>query len=77
MTPPPRPPTDYRRSRQQADRVYLWLVVAALLIIGGGLVFFNYGGWAFATAFLCLFAGSGVILLLWALLTLIERWVGD
>jgi len=75
--PPPRRPTDYRRSRRQADRLYLRLTLAALLLLGGGLIYLFYGGWAFATALICLFGGAGIILLLWAILSLIERWVRE
>jgi predicted phage tail protein len=74
---PSRPPTDYRRKRRQADRRYLQLVVGALLIVGGGLIYLIWDAWAFATAFVCLSAGAGIILFLWGLLSLIERWVAD
>jgi len=75
--PPDRPPTNTRRDRRQADTLYLRLTLAALLLLGGGLIYLIYGGWAFATALVCLLGGGGVILLLWALLTLIERWVRE
>ena len=53
------------------------LVVGGLLIIGGGLIYLIYGQWALATGLLCLFPGVGIILFLWGLLSLIERWVKD
>ena len=71
------PPTDYRRIRRQGDRQMLLLVLGGLLFIGGGLIFLIYGKWALATGLLCLIPGAGLILFLWGLLTLIERWVGD
>ena len=36
-----------------------------------------YGGWAAATALICLLAGAGVILVLWLLLSLLERWINE
>ncbi len=74
---PALPPTDTRRIRRQTDRQMLLLVLGGLLIIGGGLIFLIYGKWALATGLLCLIPGAGLILFLWGLLTLIERWVGD
>jgi hypothetical protein len=71
------PPTDYRRIRRRTDRQMLWLVLGGLLIIGGGLIFLIYGKWALVTGLLCLIPGAGLILFLWGLLSLIERWVGD
>jgi len=81
-TPPHRPdndlpPTDYRRIKRRTDRQMLWLVLGGLLMIGGGLIYLIYGKWALATGLLCLIPGAGLILVLWGLLSLIERWVGD
>ena len=71
------PPTDYRRIRRSQDRRQLWMVVGGLLIIGGGLIYLIYGKWALATGLLCLIPGAGLILFLWGLLSVIERWVGE
>ncbi|MCX7852406.1 MAG: hypothetical protein N2383_06440 [Caldilineales bacterium] len=68
---------DYRRYRRQTDRRLLALVVGTLLIGGGGLIYLIYGRWALVTGLACLLPGAGVILLLWGLLSLIERWVGE
>jgi hypothetical protein len=73
----PLPPTDYRRYRRQTDRRVLLLVVGGLLIIGGGLIYLIYGRWALATGLACLLPGAGLILFLWGLLSLIERWVKE
>lgn len=70
-------PTDYRRIKRQTDRQMLWLVLGGLLMIGGGLIYLIYGKWALATGLFCLIPGAGLILFLWGLLSLIERWVGD
>ncbi len=79
MSPPDHrlPPTDYRRYRRQTDRRLLMLVLGVLLIVGGGLIYLIYGQWALATGLLCLLPGAGVILLLWGLLSLLERWVKE
>lgn len=68
---------DYRRYRRQTDRRLLALVIGTLLIGGGGLIYLIYGRWALVTGLACLLPGVGVIVLLWGLLSLIERWVGE
>lgn len=73
----PLPPTDTRRSRRRADRQLLWLVIGVLLLVGGGLIYLIYGRWAVVTGLFCLIPGAGIILILWGLLSLIERWVGE
>jgi len=72
-----REPVDYRKIRRGTERQMLWLVLGGLLIFGGGLIYLIYGKWALATGLLCLIPGAGLILFLWGLLSLIERWVGD
>ncbi len=63
--------------RGRTDRQMLWLVLGGLLFIGGGLIFLIYGKWALVTGLHCLIPGAGLILFLWGLLSIIERWVGD
>jgi len=72
-----RPPVDYRRMRRRTERQMLWLVLGGILLIGGGMIFLLYGKWGLATGLLCLLPGVGLILFLWGLLSLIEKWVGD
>lgn len=72
-----RAPVDYRRIRRQTERQMLWLVLGGVLLIGGGLIFLLYGKWGLATGLLCLLPGVGLILSLWGLLSLMEKWVGD
>ncbi len=74
MAEPPRPPTDYRALRRRLDRDLLAWVIALLLLAGGGLIGLIYGGGARILGLSCLAVGAGVILLLWGLLTLMERW---
>ncbi len=75
MTNKPLKPTDYRRYRAETDRRLLLAVIGFLIVVGGALIGILYGGWAAATGLICLLAGAGVILFLWLLLTLMERWV--
>ena len=73
----PEPPTDTRKIKRTTDKQLLLLVVGTLLLVGGGLIFLIYGKWALATGLVCLIPGAGLILFLWGLLSLIERWVGE
>ncbi len=74
MSKPPHRPTDYRTLRRRLDRDLLFWVIALLLVIGGGLIGLIYGAGALILGLSCLALGAGVILLLWGILTLIERW---
>ncbi len=71
-----RGPTDDREWRRRLDRELLFWVIALLLVAGGGLIGLIYGGGALILGLSCLAVGAGVILLLWGILTLIERWAG-
>lgn len=73
-SPAKRPPTDYRAIRRREDRRLLWAVIAFLLIVGGGLIYTIYGTGALFTGLACLLFGVGLLLLLWLILTAIERW---
>jgi hypothetical protein len=76
-SPESRPPTDYRRHRRETDRKLLIAVVLFLLLVGSGLIAIIYRPSAGVLSFFCLLGGVAIIGLLWILLTLIERWVGD
>lgn len=76
-SPEPRPPTDYRRYRRETDRKLIVTVVLFLLLVGSGLITIIYRPSAGVLSFFCLLGGVGIIALLWIVLTLIERWVGD
>ncbi|GAB4536892.1 MAG: hypothetical protein Kow0063_22920 [Anaerolineae bacterium] len=76
-SPESRPPTDYRSYRRDTDRKLAIAVVLFLLVVGSGLIAIIYRPGAGITAFICLLVGVAIITLLWILLTLIERWVGD
>ncbi len=65
---------DYRR------HLHVQLILGGLLVllvVGGGLVWLIYGRTAALTAVLCLAVATGVIGLLWLILALLERWVGE
>lgn len=74
MTPAPSEPTDYRAQRRRQERDLLRWVIGLLLVVGGGLIGLSYGGGAMIIGVSCLAVGAGVILLLWGILTLMERW---
>lgn len=69
-----RPPTDTRALRRRDERALLLAVIAVLLVVGGGLIFAIYGTGALVTGLACLLFGAGLLVLLWLILTAIERW---
>ena len=71
---PIRPPTDYRAMRRRDDRALLLAVIAILLVVGGGLIYILYGTGALITGLACLLFGVGLLLLLWLIMSAIERW---
>lgn len=60
--------------RKRADRELLAAVIAFLLLVGGGLIFIFYGPGGLVTGLICLLFGVAILLLLWLILTAIERW---
>ena len=71
---PVRPPTDYRAMRRRNDRALFLDVIAVLLVVGGGLIYIIYGTGALITGLACLLFGVGILLLLWLIMSAIERW---
>jgi hypothetical protein len=67
-------PTNTRRHRQETDRRLLILVMFTLVVVGGALIGLIFGWEALATAVPCLLGGAFLILVPWALLTLMEKW---
>ncbi len=72
-----RPPTDYRKLHQEMNRQLLWIVLFVLVVIGGICIGIAYGPIAAVTGVAFLIVGGGVIGLLWLLLTLIGKWIGE
>jgi uncharacterized SAM-binding protein YcdF (DUF218 family) len=67
-------PNRYRRQTQ--SRLVLGGLLT-LLGVGGGLIWWLYGGTAAVTAVACLLGGVGIFGLLWLILTLMELWVKE
>ena len=72
-----RPPSDYRQLRRETERRQLYAVIAVLVLLGGGLIALIWGPGAAITGVACLILGAGLIVGLWLLLTVIERWTED
>lgn len=70
-------PTNYRANRKRNDRIMLWMVVGTLVGLGTLLIGAIWGAPAAVTGGICLGGGGGLILLLWGILTLLEKWVGE
>ncbi len=68
---------DVRRYRRQSERRLFNLIIVFLLVVGLGLIGLIYGTQAMVTALPCLLAGVGALLLLYVILLLLERWVGE
>jgi hypothetical protein len=73
----PRPPTDYRAYRRKTDRNLAWAVVIFLVGVGGVAIALVYGGGAAILGVTCLLFGAGLFGLVWAVLTLMERWTRE
>lgn len=71
-----RPPSDLRRWREATNRrLFAWVLVL-LIGVGSALIGLIYGWQAGALGLLCLAAGAGVLVLLWAVFTALGRWAG-
>jgi Na+/phosphate symporter len=73
----PKAPTNTRKLRDDLNRRLFWLVLFVLVIVGGGLIAAIYGSSAAVLGLACLLVGAGVIGLVWAIFTLIGKWVGE
>jgi hypothetical protein len=70
-----RPPTDLRKQRTSLNRSLLVLVLCVLVLGGGALFALVYEPGAVVLGVLCLLMGAGVIGLIWAIFSIIEKWV--
>ena len=66
-------PTDLRTRRKREQRRLFWVVAAFLVVVGGIAIALVYGPEAVVLGLVCLLAGAGILGLLWLFLTLIER----
>lgn len=73
----PHKPTDMRAYRRQTERRLAVAVILALVLIGSVVIGLVYGWPAVFTGLLCLLPGAGVFLLLWIVLSVIERLTRD
>jgi uncharacterized membrane protein YjjP (DUF1212 family) len=71
------PPTDMRKLRREFNTHGLWLVLFGLIVVGGGIITLIYGPTAALASVVCLLAGGGLILVIWGILTLIGKLVGE
>lgn len=70
-----RPPVDLRRHRQVTERNLVIAGFAALLLVGGALVWWQYGLGAAATSWVCIAGGVVLFLLPLLFLKLAEIWL--
>jgi fatty acid desaturase len=66
-------PTDLRARRRREQRRLFRIVAAFLVVVGGVTIALVYGPPAAALGLVCLLAGAGLLGLLWLILLLIER----
>jgi len=70
-------PTDMRAYRRQTERRLVIAIVFVLVLAGSVVIGLVYGWPAVFSGLLCLLPGAGVFLLLWIVLTVIERLSRD
>lgn len=74
---PDEQPTNHRKTRRKQDRFLLILVVLVLVGGGTGLIYLIWGLQDAIAGFACLLPGAALIVGLWFLLGLIEKWVSE
>lgn len=70
-------PTDMRAYRKKTERQLVVATIVVLVVIGSVVIGLVYGWQSIFTALLCLLPGAGVILLIWLVLSAIERFTKD
>lgn len=68
-------PTDYRQTRRNEERRLVILVIAALVLVGTGLIGLIWGANAALLGSVCLIGGAALIGGLWLLLGLAQKLV--
>jgi hypothetical protein len=66
-------PTDRRAQRRAEQRRLLWAVLLFLVVGGGLAIALAYGSRGIVLGVICLLAGAGILVLLWLILSIIER----
>jgi hypothetical protein len=72
-----RTPTSYRQTRRRTERNLLFLVIFVLVVVGTGLIGLIWGLNAMVLSSICLVSGAALIVGLWLLLSLIQKWVDE
>ena len=67
-------PTDSRANRRREQRRLFWIVAAFLVVVGGLVIALVYGAPAAGLGLVCLLGGAGVLGLLWLILVVMERF---
>ena len=70
-------PTNYRKTRRTQERNLLLLSVIVLVGGGAGLIGMIWGAREAFLGGICLLGGAGLIVGLWLLLSLIQKWVDE
>jgi hypothetical protein len=70
-------PTNYRKTRREQQKNRLLLVLFVLVVIGAGLIGLIWGVRLAVLGGICLLGGAGLIVGLWLLLSLLQKWVDD
>jgi len=66
-------PTDRRAARRKEERRLFWAVVVFLVVGGAVAIGVAYGPRAVALGLACLVLGAGTLVVLWLILSLVER----
>jgi len=70
-------PTDMRAYRKKTERQLMMATIVVLVGIGSIVIGMVYGWQSLFTGLLCLLPGAGVILLIWLVLSALERFTKD
>ncbi len=68
-------PSNTRKDRRREERRLFLVVIGFLIVVGGAIIGLAYGSRAIALGATCLLAGAGLLVLIWVLLRVVERWV--
>jgi hypothetical protein len=68
---------DLRAWRRKEDRQLALVIILFLVIVGGMTIGLVYGWGVALTGALGLLAGGSIFGLLWLILSLVERWLGQ